>query len=106
MKILIADIRKKKGITQTVLADSAGISRPYLAQIEQGKRNLSLKYQKLIADALNVSTSELVDFDANTSDADLIMSAFESLSGPQRQVWLQLARSVLQSDGDAQEPGG
>lgn len=100
MKILIAQMRKERGISQTDLSEKAGISRPYLAQIEGGTRNLSLKHQKKIADALGVSASDLVDFESDDGDEQLIQDAFASLSVDQRRVWLELARSVLRPQGD------
>lgn len=100
MKIRIADLRKQRGLTQAALAAKAGISRPFLAQIENGDRNLSLKNQRKIAASLGVNPSELVDFDAEDSDEEIILEAFSTLSGEQRKVWVELARSVLRSSQD------
>jgi transcriptional regulator with XRE-family HTH domain len=42
------------------VADAAGISKPYLSQIETGKRKGSTESLASIAKALNVSLDEIV----------------------------------------------
>lgn len=53
-------IRKHRGMTQGDLADAAGISRPYLTEIETGRKDGSIRAIKAIADALNVSMEKLI----------------------------------------------
>ena len=48
-------IRKYKGMTQQDLAQAADISRPYLTEIETGKKDGSIRALKSIAGALDVS---------------------------------------------------
>ncbi len=48
-------LRKYRGMTQGDLADASGISRPYLTEIETGKKDGSIRALKSIAEALNVS---------------------------------------------------
>jgi DNA-binding XRE family transcriptional regulator len=48
-------IRKYRGLTQNDLAEAAGISRPYLTEIETGKKDGSIRALKSIAGALDVS---------------------------------------------------
>jgi transcriptional regulator with XRE-family HTH domain len=43
------------------LAEAAGISRAYLAQIETGKRDGTLSLQRSFADALGVGLDDSVD---------------------------------------------
>jgi len=52
--------RTKLGMTQEELAERAGINRSYLASLERGRRNTTLKTVEALAMALGVSTSELV----------------------------------------------
>lgn len=50
----VAEIRKKRGMSQDELAEKAGISRPYLSQIEtQRQKTVSNVVMFKIADALN-----------------------------------------------------
>lgn len=61
----IAYFRKKTGMTQEVLAEKAGISLNFLAQIEAPGTRIGLSMDTLfaIADALNVSPSKLLEDD-------------------------------------------
>ena len=54
-------IRKHRGLTQVELAAEAGISRPYLAEIETGKKEGSLSAFKKLAAALEVSLETLIN---------------------------------------------
>lgn len=52
--------REFRGLTQQQLAETVGISKPYLSQIETGKRRGTTEVITVIANALNVSVDELV----------------------------------------------
>lgn len=52
-------IRKYRGMTQDDLANAAGISRPYLTEIETGRKEGSIRSLKSIAKALNVPLEKL-----------------------------------------------
>lgn len=53
--------RQERGLTQQALARAAGISKPYLSQIENGKRRASLVVMKALSEALQVPMDVLVD---------------------------------------------
>ncbi len=48
-------LRKHHGMTQGDLAEAAGISRPYLTEIETGRKDGSIRALKSIAGALDIS---------------------------------------------------
>jgi DNA-binding XRE family transcriptional regulator len=52
-------LRKHRGFTQKDLSMEAGISRPYLTEIETGKKDGSLRAMKAIAEALGVNVGVL-----------------------------------------------
>lgn len=52
--------RKRRGMIQKTLADASGISQSYLAQIEHGKRNGSVKLYVAFAKALNVGIANIL----------------------------------------------
>ena len=52
--------REYRGLTQKKLADAAGISVPYLSQLETGKRKGSLEVYSAIATALGVTLDDIV----------------------------------------------
>ncbi|MCB1531576.1 MAG: helix-turn-helix transcriptional regulator [Alphaproteobacteria bacterium] len=52
-------VRKHRGMTQAELAKKSGISRPYLTEIETGKKDGSIRAMKALADALDVTVGQL-----------------------------------------------
>jgi transcriptional regulator with XRE-family HTH domain len=54
----IKELRNSLGLSQEKLALKADIDRTYLAGVEQGKRNPSIKSLEKIVEALGVSFSE------------------------------------------------
>ena len=57
----IRGARKARGISQESLALSAGLDRSYVGGVERGERNISILNIKKIADALDVSSSILLE---------------------------------------------
>ncbi len=52
-------LRKHRGMTQNDLANEAGLSRPYLTEIETGKKDGSIRALKALAEALDVTISNV-----------------------------------------------
>lgn len=52
--------REHRGLSQQQLAASAGISKPYLSQLEAGKREASQRVIKRLAKALRVDVDDLI----------------------------------------------
>ena len=50
--------RKKKCLTQEVLAFKANLDRTYIGRIERGERNISLAVAERIANALQIDIKE------------------------------------------------
>ncbi|MGQ0528149.1 MAG: helix-turn-helix domain-containing protein [Alphaproteobacteria bacterium] len=55
----VKTLRKHRGMTQAELAKKAGLSRPYLTEIEAGKKDGSVKAVKSIAEVLGVNAGLL-----------------------------------------------
>ena len=55
----ISTLRKKRGWTQAEMAEKVGIDRSFLADVEKGKRNISILNVELIAKGLRVTLSRL-----------------------------------------------
>jgi DNA-binding XRE family transcriptional regulator len=53
--------RKRSGKTQAALAAEVGVSQPFLAQIEAGKRNGTVAVLARVAQALSVRIDDLVE---------------------------------------------
>lgn len=58
---MLKAIRKKTGFSQKQVANAAGISQPTYSNIENGKRNPTLKTLRKIAEALGCSVGEILD---------------------------------------------
>jgi transcriptional regulator with XRE-family HTH domain len=52
----IRDLRRNAGVSLRQLAEKAGVSNPYLSQVERGLRKPSAEVLQQIASALRVST--------------------------------------------------
>ena len=57
---VIADFRKKKGISQEVISGLADIGRTHLSAIERGERKPTLETLYRIAGALDIKMSDIV----------------------------------------------
>jgi transcriptional regulator with XRE-family HTH domain len=55
----IRKLRKKRSWTQVEMAEKVGIDRSFLADVERGKRNVSILNLDLMAKGLRVSLSQL-----------------------------------------------
>ena len=54
----VRKVRLEQGISQEELADSCGLHRPYISDVELGKRNISLENIERIAISLNRTLSD------------------------------------------------
>ena len=56
----IKELREAKGINQKKLSELAGISRPYLCDLEKNRRGAKPETYLRIADALGVPVADLM----------------------------------------------
>ncbi len=56
----IRKLRRKCGWTQVVMAEKVGLDRSFIADVERGKRNISILNLDLIAKGFRVSLSQLL----------------------------------------------
>ena len=56
----IRELRKAKGLSQETFAGLCGLDRTYISGIERGVRNISLMNLFVLAKALEISVSELM----------------------------------------------
>lgn len=57
----VRGLRQGTGLSQEAFAERCGLDRTYISSIERGKRNVSLENLKVLARALNVSLSQLLE---------------------------------------------
>jgi DNA-binding XRE family transcriptional regulator len=55
--------REYRGLTQQQLSEAAGISKPYLSQLESGKRTGTTEVLSAIANALGLTLEDIVKLD-------------------------------------------
>jgi XRE family aerobic/anaerobic benzoate catabolism transcriptional regulator len=60
----VREERARRGMTRKILARDSGLSERYLAQLESGKGNLSVKLLRRVAEALNLPLARLVGCEA------------------------------------------
>lgn len=56
----IKELREAKGINQKELSELAGVSRPYLCDLEKNRRGAKPETYQRIADALGVPVADLM----------------------------------------------
>ncbi len=56
----VREERARRGMTRKILARDSGLSERYLAQLESGRGNISIKLLRRVADALNLPLVRLV----------------------------------------------
>ena len=57
----IKTLRKERGLSQEDLAELSGLDRTYISGIERGLRNVALRNIETLAQALEVSISDLFE---------------------------------------------
>lgn len=74
----IRTIRKQRGLTQEELAEKADLQYSYIGGIERGERNISLLTLEKVVTSLNVSPSEIFNFnDIDIVDIDSVNQVLE-----------------------------
>jgi transcriptional regulator with XRE-family HTH domain len=108
----IRDLRKNARISLRQLAEQAGVSNPYLSQIERGLRKPSAEVLAQLANALRVSTplmylrAGLLDREGHdtlaaiASDADLTAAQKQSLT----QIYETFRRENAREAVDQSDP--
>ncbi len=58
--LVLAETRKKRGVSQEELAEIAGLDRTFISLLERGKRQPSLTSMLTLAKALNIKPDKLL----------------------------------------------
>lgn len=101
--------RESAALSLRKLAKIAGVSNPYLSQIERGLRKPSAEILQAIAKALEISSETLyvkagiLDEREIVVDVEVAVAADPHLTGPQRQALLEMYRSFRRLS-ELQEP--
>ncbi len=99
--------RERTNLSLRRLADKAGISNPYLSQIERGIRRPSAEILKNLSRALEISAHSLYTKAGLIDDELPPVSVFEAIEGDeklapdQKKVLLDMYRALIRSNGSA-----
>lgn len=102
-------LRTRQGLSQSQLADSAGVSQTYLSEVEAGKRNVSVPYLEAIAQRLSIPVHELLKVEMEDSREAVLRELngyLEKLPMDDLQYFLRMMRNLhgpenLTDDDDA-----
>ncbi|MFJ9376062.1 helix-turn-helix domain-containing protein [Streptomyces sp. NPDC101455] len=110
--------RRTAQLSLRQLADAAGVSNPYLSQIERGLRKPSAEVLQQVAKALRISAETLyvragildAERDRDEVETRAVILADPTLTERQKQVLLQIYESFRKENGfeiaDGGEDGG
>lgn len=87
-------LRRARGLSQTELADMAGVEQSTISRIERAHESVTFGKMKAVAAALGVTVADLWTDDRSASE-QAILKAFRALPVERQQGWLDLARTVL-----------
>ena len=93
----IYEARKKRKMTQSDLAEQAGISNTYLSHIENGSKNMSMDTFIDIANALGVTADELLTDNLSSKDSrfgDRLSEALIGCSDYEKKVILEVVDAL------------
>jgi transcriptional regulator with XRE-family HTH domain len=105
----IRDQRRNARLSLRKLSELAGISNPYLSQIERGLRKPSAEILQAIARALRISSETLYVragiLEERGTDADLVHDIMRdrTLTEGQKQALVEVYRSFQRERGDESE---
>jgi XRE family transcriptional regulator, aerobic/anaerobic benzoate catabolism transcriptional regulator len=92
--LIVKKYRAKRGITRQVLANKSGISLRYLAQLESGNANPTVTILTNIANALNLTLSEIFYNSKNTDKLEMIDYRLNALKPSQRDKVFSLINNI------------
>ncbi|WP_370420567.1 helix-turn-helix domain-containing protein [Streptomyces sp. QH1-20] len=105
--------RRSAQLTLRQLADAAGVSNPYLSQIERGLRKPSAEILQQLAKALRISAETLYvqagildERDRGEAEVRSVILADPSINERQKQVLLQIYESFRKENGLATDDDG
>lgn len=84
--------RKHRGYTQDRLAEMVGLSKPYVSQLETGKRQYTQELLEQFAEALQCAPADLIMRDP--SEAEGIWSIWGDLKPAERNQVVEIAKTI------------
>lgn len=93
MKLRLKEIRTQKGWTQKHIADLAGMSVSYYADIERGDKQINANRLNSLALAFDVPATLLIDEETGADDVQIFFD-IQKLNQQQKSAVLDLVRNL------------
>lgn len=93
MRLRIKELRTAKGWSVQHLADTVGLSKSYVSDLENGKRRASDFRLEKFAEAFGVSVYDIIDDGSLGDDERKLLTDFSKMSAENRAVLLRTARA-------------
>ena len=97
----IRDLRVSKKITQQELAERTNLSVPYISQIENSHRNISLETFVKIVDALEVPLSDFFLPYSVAQDTEMMELLLKIQKHPQNKMIVHKVMEILELSQDS-----
>lgn len=94
MQLRIKDLRKERGWTIEQLGQMVGLSRGFLSEVENGKKNLSTPMMEAVAAAFEVGVTELFDAGEIAADLAIIAEHFREMTPEERRQAVRIVASM------------
>lgn len=91
--------RRYRGLSQERLAEMSGTSHQVIGYLERGRTQLSAKWLRRLAPALQITPGLLLDHDPNDLDSDLI-ETWANATPPQRRQIASIAQTITRTGTD------
>lgn len=95
MKLRIKRFRQQKGLTVEQLAEMVGMSKSYVSEIENGKKQANGRRIDEFALALGVRPADLIEDDGLIAEFEAHMDVIKQLSPDDREAVERHARGLL-----------
>lgn len=97
MTLRIRALRKSKGLSQSDLAEMAGLSRSQLSEIETEAKPANTLRLNAIATALGVSVEQLFDEGARTHYSSEILGLMDAMTDDDRLSLIRMAKALARN---------
>lgn len=99
----LRELRKKRRLKQSDIANATGISQPAVSQVENGTRPLTLEWMRAFARVLECSVADILDEQDNpdrlTDDEKDWLALYRSADPSQRKTMKRVSEAVRGGPG-------
>src|SRR6267142_3040362 len=93
----IRSIRESANVSRELVAERADINTNYLGEIERGEKWPSLEIIERLSEALHVSPSAFLEFEAEEVDSDILLTKLHQILATRNIEQLQQALRLLKA---------